>query len=418
MPVVIFAVFILLCCLSVQAERTKLHVAMWINSGEDYNAMVEIIEAYEQMNPDIEIELTYQAWAGYHDKMITMVASGLAPDVMVLSRTYLPQFVNSGAIQPMDTYFARETRFNYKTDITELVSGTYKSRIYGIPIWGGPAIMVYNTDLFNLAGLTTPDKLSQTDAWTWDTYVELGKKLTVDTNGDGVIDRFMAAEMTEWDPVWQARILQSGGRIISDDGTKAVIDQPPAIRALEYWLGLAYEHHIAPQAGEAAKAFEVQGMAMAHSWSTTAPSVYGKFKGEFEMGLTVLPAGPEGYFHIAGGCPITISSTTKYPQEAYEFAIWFALFSDQWKVVGLPASMRILSRDYMGYLGQYFANPQAIIQAYEHRTRPEAGIGPAFTALSQARSPILQDAIAGRISASEAAVRMAAAMNAVLAGMQ
>ena len=136
-------------------------------------------------------------------KMIALAAGGIAPDIMVLSRYYLPSFAHSGIIQPIDQWLAKD-KFDIKRDVSEIASGSWNGQHYGIPIWGGPCILMLNADLFEMQGLPLPSDLARRRDWTWDRLIEVGKKVTKDTSGDGTKDTFALSAPSAWEPVSMA----------------------------------------------------------------------------------------------------------------------------------------------------------------------------------------------------------------------
>ena len=86
----------------------------------------------------------------------------------------------------------------------EMNSGTWDGHRYGIPIMGGPGIVLVNEDLFQTMGLPTPIEYARNRDWTRD-LIELGKKITRDVDGDGRLDVFALPQpgTNAWD--WHAR---------------------------------------------------------------------------------------------------------------------------------------------------------------------------------------------------------------------
>ena len=78
--------------------------------------------------------------------------------------------------------------------------------------------------LFDEAGLVRPNEVYLSGGWTWDTVVEMGKKITRDTNGDGVKDIWMLESPSTWVPDWVAKVHQFGGR--SSTSTAPGHDRP------------------------------------------------------------------------------------------------------------------------------------------------------------------------------------------------
>lgn len=399
----------------INAADVNLKFAMWISDTTkvELEGQLQLINQYMALHPGVHIELYQQGWAGYHEKLLAMAAGGIAPDVMVLSRLQVPTFAESGVIQPIDPWFAKEPT-DFKRDIIEVFSGTYNGKLYGIPIWGGPTVLAYNADLFYNAGLTQPMTLAQKGAWTWDTFVDFGKKITKDINGDGTGDVFMHARLGTRAADWYIKLRTFGSDVITPDG-KPVTDVNGIEKGLQFWSDLAWQHHITPT-GKEKSSFTQGTEAMYFSWISDTPNYYLSSKNLFHMELTTPPSGPAGSFTLMGGCPIAISSTSKNAYEAYKFARWYAMETDHWRLRGAPASMNSMRRDYREYLGTMFSWPDAVVQAMSGAVAMEPGIGKHFNELNSAWNTTLNAVAGGTMAPREGAIRLVDSTKRILGG--
>lgn len=387
------------------AEKITLRFAMWIDSANpgEVAAQQAVIEEYMRMNPHVEIELFYQGWAGYHDKLLTMAAGGIAPDIMALSRLHMPNFAEQGIIQPIDPWFAQESE-DFKNSIFETVSGTYNGKLYGIPIWGGPIVAQYNADLFDIAGLVQPTQLAQQGEWTWDLFVDYGKKITTDVNGDGINDIFMHARLGSRAADWYIKVRSFGGDVITPDG-KPFTDVGALERGLEFFASLAHEHHIAPVGSETSN-FSAGTEAVYFSWVSDIPVNYARADGKFNFQIAPPPKGPAGQYTVVGGVPLVISSTTKHPEEAYKFARWYAMVSDAWKIRGMPSNLEYLATEYRSYLLTMVDWPEAVMEAMSGTYSMEPGVGPYFNQLNSAWNQTIAAVANGTMAPREGAIRL------------
>lgn len=395
----------------VLAAKITLKVSLW---GDSLTPETKAVFAeYEKLNPDVKIEPLIYPWGEYHDKLLTMVAGKVAPDVMVLSRTYLPAFAEQKLVRPLDDWLNRD--YNVRTDIVEMLSGTYKGRMYGIPIWGGPSIMMYNADMFEEAGQVDPGKLAYINSWTWDKVIEMGKKITQDMNGDGQADQTMLPCVHfGWRAQWLHKIWAYGGDMVDLVRNLVLVDKPESIKGLQLWVDMDRVHHITsrPANGNAWEPFATGNQALADAWLTTAVNTARVGTG-FRVDIVTSPAGPKGSYHLAGGCPVCVSASTSHPEEAYKFATWYAMESKQWVEGGLPPAVKVLKNEYMTYLGRYFKNPWVVIAAMSS-VKPDPEVSLHGLELSDAWYPILKEVAYGTISVQEGVERMAAATKRIL----
>lgn len=387
------------------AEKIKLQFSMWIdgaNPGE-VAAQQALLDQYNQLNPHVEVELYYQGWSGYHDKLLTMAVGGIAPDIMALSRLHVPNFAMQGIIQPIDPWFDQESE-EFMSNIFETVSGTYDGKLYGIPIWGGPTVAQYNADLFDLAGLAQPAHLAQQGEWTWDMFVDAGKKITRDTNGDGIYDGFMHARLGSRAADWYIKVRSFGGDIITPDG-RPVTDVGALERGLEFFASIAHEHHIAPVGSESSN-FSAGTEAVYFSWVSDIPVNYARAAGKFDFEIAPPPKGPAGQYTVVGGVPLVISSNTPHAEEAYKFARWYAMESSAWEIRGMPSNLEHLATEYHAYLSTMVDWPEAVMMAMSGAYSMEPGVGPHFNQLNSAWNPTIAAVANGTMAPREGAIRL------------
>src|SRR5690606_35745900 len=120
---------------------------------------------------------------------------------------------------------------------------TVHGKIYGFPHSVFPQVSFYNEDLFASAGLATPTTDWTSDEWTLDDFITAARRLTQDTNSDGVID--------QWGVIWPPDIVPTmGAQWLGPDGGFAASD-PTLINALLKGIEINVEMHISPRPGDA-----------------------------------------------------------------------------------------------------------------------------------------------------------------------
>lgn len=405
----------------VAAAAAKVHLtfAMWSDSGPaEIDAQKALLQKYMAANPNVEIELYTHGWVGYHPQLLAMAAGEVTPDVMVIQRTYLPGFVEQGIVQPIDPWLAKESP-EFRRDIVELVSGTYKNKVYGIPIWGGPSLVEYNADMFEEAGIPQPIDLAKRNAWTWDVFVEFGRKITRDLNGDGVIDRYMLPQLSTSEQDWYVKFRTFGADVVTADG-RPFTNMDAIQKALDFWSGLSLKQHIAPPGSRGTvdvdSFLKGRQTAVAYTWVSGIPNHFQMVNRTFRFEVTTPPAGPNGEFALVGGCPVAISAKTPYAQEAYRFARWYAMESGAWKLRGFPSSWNDLRDEYRSHLATMISWPEAVMKAMSGPISMEPGIGIHRDDLKRGWYETLNLLAKGTISPYEAATRIVEHTRKVLSG--
>jgi multiple sugar transport system substrate-binding protein len=189
----------------------------------------------EEKNVNLSLEIT--PWDNYEEKYLTGLSSGTGPDVGYMYIDMLGQFLEMGALEPIEPYFTKEEQENYLYYNLGNIKGTQ----YLVPIIVGAArVLWFNMDLLERAGVTTLPK-------TWDDFTQMGIKINSANLGSDIMTfaqnwtGFYSDLQESYFPFLQ----QSGGRLFSDDGTRVTLmDNNGAVRAAQFTYDLMHVHHI------------------------------------------------------------------------------------------------------------------------------------------------------------------------------
>ena len=100
-------------------------------------------------NVDLTIEIT--PWGNYEEKYLTGFSSGEGPDVGYMYLEMFNDFIEMGALEPLDAYITDADRENY----LYLDKGFIKGKQYTMPfIVGNARILYFNMDILEQAGVT------------------------------------------------------------------------------------------------------------------------------------------------------------------------------------------------------------------------------------------------------------------------
>lgn len=360
-----------------QNTPVVLRVATHINEPDLVEAQIELMRRFEELYPGVKIEVWYTDSNNYQDQLLTQYLGGIGPDVATILRPHFASYIAAGLIQPLDRFVEADPDFDLDSVIPSLMySGMYKGSIYGFPVYNGPAQLFYNQDVFIDRGVTEPPEYIAQNAWTWDTFVDVAKKLTYDTTGDGQPDVCGYDGYGTWDAGWVPFIRAAGGDIIGPDGRSA-LNRPESVHGLEFLNELDVVHQVTRSPGHGGCSYAVGGTAMRIRWQTTA-FIEKNLIETFNLEVALNPAGPAGYAHLAGGVPVAVSRHTQHPEIAYEFAKWLATESGLWKIRGGPplAFAELRSEEYRSTL-ELFDNwilfERAIIEG-DPRPEPQFGV--------------------------------------------
>ncbi len=197
---------------------------------------------FETANPDIKLEFVTIP-SKYADTMVTKLAGGEIPDVMMLAMDQVPRYALSGMLLPLDDLASAE----YKGSLYPVVKNalTVDGKMYAAARDVTPKVMYLNTKMFEDAGVPIP-----ADTWTMDEFTETTKKLT---KGSGAT--------AQWGYYWKnytdqtfAMIAAFGGELYAKDGKSSVLSTDPNTKkAMQYMYDLYNTHKVCPSAAQAAQ---------------------------------------------------------------------------------------------------------------------------------------------------------------------
>ena len=286
----------LLACLLVLAvialsapvmAKTNLAFMMW-GLPSELKVYKQIVSLFEQENKDIAVKVTVVDWDTYWDKLQAQLAGGNPPDIFAMDAPLYPDYYTRGVLQNLQPYLNKEKGF--LDDFFPITLTAYKTPqgYYGLPRDFQTIALYYNKDRFKAAGLKEPD-----ETWTWETFRQACKKLTVDANKDGKPEKWGAwLDLTDMELIWSSLVWQNGGEITNKDYTKVLVDQPAAYEALQFAADLTWKDKVVPdpgRAGQMGDSFKAGLAAMTTTGHWMVPD-YAEIK-SFKWGVAPLPKG-------------------------------------------------------------------------------------------------------------------------------
>jgi len=189
----------------------------------------ELATKFEAANPGITIKMEVTVSNGLPAKVATALRSGAPPDLIEVQHGWVPEYAQAGLVLPLDDIL--RDRDDYFPAALDYVS--WNGKLWAIPYRIETHALIYNKGAFKAAGLD-PDKPPQT----WDELVAAAKKLTGKTADGKDQYGFAVTGGGEFgNTIFRSLpfIWMNGGSIVSDDLTKAIVNQPPAVAAVKFY---------------------------------------------------------------------------------------------------------------------------------------------------------------------------------------
>lgn len=276
-----------------------------------------LAETYNREHPDVFVNLILTP--DPYPKLQVMIAGRTSPDVAWMGVGW-QQFVD--ALMPLNDVIVNDPevgREHYSESVWEGVK--WEGDVYGVPSGAQTAVIYFNKDLFDEAGVPYP-----TPDWTWNDMLAMAKALTKDFDGDGMTDQYgLQLEQASRMPFLQyARTMADGS------WERAQINEPDTIAVLEAYRDLIYKHRVMPTPTTSAEMgylpmFEAGRVAM-HAASAYAIETFRKTS--YDWDIVSFPWFEfEGRRFRSTGIwqeEFCILADTDVPREASEFARWCA----------------------------------------------------------------------------------------------
>ncbi|MBR0463396.1 MAG: sugar ABC transporter substrate-binding protein [Clostridia bacterium] len=291
----------------------------------------EVINAamkdFEEAHPGVTVESVHVP-NEYDTKMQTMAAAGEAPDTCYMSIPMAFAWAKEGELVNVYDRLADDPVLS-KDDF---VDGTWYEWEEGKAFGSIPAIepfgVFYNKDMFDAAGVEYPSA-----DWTWDDFIAIAKKLTVDASGKHPDEEgFNAENIVQYGAQistgatgYISFVWSNGGDYFNEDHTKFALTEPAATEAIQKIADAVNVEHVAPSPIQA-KA--IPSPVIALQSNMVAMYVGGQWNcldlGDSDMNFDLVPLPQMGDVKASvmqGGTVVT-NANSKYPDAAWELWKW------------------------------------------------------------------------------------------------
>jgi len=300
------------------ASAQKLVLASW-GSQEEIQAYQQVLRVFQEKNPGIQVEYINIPSNEYLAKITAMMAAGSPPDVFFINNIDFPGLASRGVLKPLDPFIQRD---KYPTgDIFPgiLKAFQWEGAQYGLPRDVSNLVVFYNRNLLKKAGLPDPKP-----DWTWDDFLRYAKALTVEKDGKRVQ---WGVSFQTFYLFWEPWVWSAGGRFYSPDHSKFLLNSPPSVEGLQFYLDLRYKHHVAPTPEEAQDrgAFTMflngqTGMIVDGRWRV--PTL--KARAKFDFDVVPFPRGKAGSIVDIDGSGWVMAAGTRNPEAAWKLLSFLA----------------------------------------------------------------------------------------------
>ena len=198
------------------AETVTITFSGWGASEEDEGVQAAI-KVFEEETPNIKVDWLHIP-DNYQDKILSMAAAGTPPDTGFVDNGAFRTYVRDGMLLDITDMLKADPVVgakDYFIEPQETERCTYEGRWYGIgSCWVAPHIY-YNADVFEEQGIEPPSN-DPAETWDWSKFLEIAKKLTVDTKGNHPGDSgFDENSIERWGIHWPTWSIPLHGLIVT-----------------------------------------------------------------------------------------------------------------------------------------------------------------------------------------------------------
>lgn len=213
--------------------NTPVELTIWTHEDENRTALEKrLISEFQKENPNVTVNYVTYPSGKIKDILVAGFAANQGPDIFNIEINDEYPFVVNGRVAPVEPEAAGYK--NQKELIGSYMDGmlspvTVDGKIYGLPLELTNWCVYLNKQIFRDAGLD-PEKDAPR---TWEQVMEVSKKITL-RDGDIITRRGFDFRYPYYLISWMPMVEQLGGKLVSDDGKKAIIGDEAWLKALTY----------------------------------------------------------------------------------------------------------------------------------------------------------------------------------------
>ncbi len=309
-----------------------------------------VIPAFEASHPNIKVQDVDIPYDQFHQKLITAMAGGTAPDLARLDIIWVPEFADMGALTALDTDMSDFGTYKDAVFPGPLSTTFLNGHYYGLPLDTNTRVLVYNKDVFSKAGIANPPATIDEFLADCAKIKALGPNTYCFADGgtygwavDPWIWSFGGA-MTDAKLTKASGALNGPNTVAAYQFLKDMLDKGylhPGIKGggVDTWGGL----------GKGQIAMILEGPWFPPSFEKQFPNV--------KYGMALMPAGKGGSISVVGGEDIAVFQQSKNKAAAEEFIRFMLSMDTQLKMASvgqMPVLKATSSSDNLAKMPAYF----------------------------------------------------------------
>ncbi len=281
--------------------------AMSTRHQENLNVL---LEKFAQEYPNITVEAVYQgSYGDLQQKINAAVVAGNLPTIAQVYENYITPITS--LLYPIGLSMTEKEKADIIDGLVE--SNTFNGVLTTVPFNKSIMVFYYRKDLVPIPPAT------------WDEYLQMAEALTVDTNGDGVIDQYGTGFRPAANPELFLNLLEeAGGSILNDDWTEVTINDEKGLQAMQFAEAIAPYSYVTSEYMSDHFPKEVCMFV-----DTSAGYYYNNQAAQnagVEMGVARVPMGPVNQKSMIQGTNLAVFDSGNQTQAQLDAAVLLAKF--------------------------------------------------------------------------------------------
>jgi multiple sugar transport system substrate-binding protein len=310
---------------------------LWWGSQPRHDATLKALDLYTKKNPNVTFEPEYQSFDGYIDKLSTQAAAKNTPDVFQMDAAWFNDWASSNRLADLSSLNSKDV------DKALLDTGTYKGKVYAMPLGNNALGIIYNKVVFDKLGIQPPK--------TWDELFQLAKDIKPKLAKDQYLIKDMTADYTMYTSY---QLSKGKGYPRTQDG-KFNYDKDTWIEFMTKMQELRKGGFVAsPDVTTSDKGFDAKLDLLGQEKVMIKQSHAAEFGGFDSLkpgsfAMATLPKGVEAGGWLKASMYGSVNPDSKAKEEAMKFIDWFINDQEAADILGtsrgVPVSKKIV--DYL-----------------------------------------------------------------------
>ncbi|HET7770107.1 MAG TPA: sugar ABC transporter substrate-binding protein, partial [Chloroflexota bacterium] len=311
------------------ASRQPATLSYITEPGRVNSGVKQVVDLWNAKGTPITIALEGIP-GSFSEKVLTTAAAGAPADIIHTHPRDYHAWLNAGALLSIDDRIKKE-RHNVPDLLpTALEYWNRDGKLWALPYNLSVQNLYFNKDLFAKHGLKSPEQHEKDGTWTWDTYLDLARRLTT---GSGETKVFGAVWRAANLDILLGTIWPFGGDLWDKAMTRTVLDSKESVESLQFVADLHHKYGISPSDDEW-RQFEA---APSNTWGAAfsagraaleiqpndslAPHI---IPAPFQKGNVPMPKGRAGRIVRGLAVGVHLTKGSKHNDAAWEFANFHA----------------------------------------------------------------------------------------------